>query len=56
MIRAGALAGPVREATVASTLQRMVSDIQAVNGDVEWLPGGSAMPSIMIADVSVGGA
>ena len=56
MIRPGALAEPVREVTVASTLQRMLLDIQAVSGDVEWLPGGSAVPSIVIADVSLGGA
>jgi PmbA protein len=56
MIRNGALAEPVREVTIASTLQRMLLDIRAVGGDVEWLPGGSAVPTIVIADVSLGGA
>ena len=45
MIRDGALAEPVREVTIASTLQRMLLDIQAVGADLEWLPGGSAVPS-----------
>jgi PmbA protein len=56
MIRDGALAEPVREVTIASTLQRMLLDIRAVGADVEWLPSGSAVPSIVIADVSLGGA
>jgi PmbA protein len=55
-IRNGAIAEPVREVTVASTLQRMLLDIQAVGADVEWLPNGAAMPTIVIADVSLGGA
>lgn len=56
MIRKGALAEPVREVTIASTLQRMLLDIRAVGADIEWLPGGSAVPTIVIADVSLGGA
>lgn len=55
-IRGGALAEPVREVTIASTLQRMLLDIVAVGDDVEWLPGGSAVPSIVIADVSMSGS
>ena len=56
MIRDGALAEPVREVTIASTLQRMLLDVRAVGGDVEWLPGGSAMPPIVIGDVTLSGA
>jgi PmbA protein len=56
IIRDGALAEPVREVTIASTLQRMLLDIRAVGADVEWLPGGSAVPTIVIADVSMGGS
>ena len=41
MIRDGALAEPVREVTIASTLQRLLLDIDAVGGDLEWLPGGT---------------
>ncbi len=55
MIRGGELAEPLREATVASTLQRMLLDVVAVGSDVEWLPGIAAGQTIAIAGVSVGG-
>ena len=38
MIRNGQLAEPVREFTIASTLQKMLKDVVEVGGDVEWLP------------------
>ena len=56
MIRNGALAEPIREVTIASTIQRMLSDIVAVGGDFEWLPGGDGMASLVIGDVSMSGA
>lgn len=56
MIRNGALAEPIREVTIASTIQRMLSDVVAVAGDFEWLPGGDGMASLVIADVSMSGA
>lgn len=56
MVRAGALAEPVREITVASTLQRMLQSVVAVGGDVEWLPGSAAGLTLAIADVSMSGA
>ena len=55
MIRGGALADPVREMTVASTLQRILRDVFAVGSDLEWLPGPSAGLTIAVRDVSVGG-
>jgi PmbA protein len=55
MVRDGALAEPVREATVASTLQRMLKDVQAVGSDLEWLPGGAAGVTLVIGDVSLSG-
>jgi len=55
MVRDGAFAEPVREVTIASTLQRMLLDITAVGGDVEWLPGGTGCPTIVIADVALSG-
>ncbi len=39
MIRDGVLAEPIREVTIASTLQRMLLDVIYVGNDVEWLPG-----------------
>jgi PmbA protein len=56
MIRNGQLAEPVREVTIASTLQRMLLDIVAIGDDIEWLPGGTGCPTIVIADLSLGGS
>jgi PmbA protein len=56
MIRDGRLAEPIREATVASTLQRMLLDILHVGNDVEWLPGGAAGQTIAIGGISVSGS
>lgn len=55
MFRDGALAEPVREFTIASTLQKMLGDVVAVGNDVEALPGGLSM-SVAIGDISVSGA
>lgn len=55
MVRDGTPAEPVREATVASTLQRMLLDVVAVGGDLEWLPGGSAGVTLVIQDVTLSG-
>ena len=51
MIRGGALAEPVREVTIASTMQRLLLDIVAVGGDLEWLPGGTGGVTLVIRDV-----
>ena len=56
MIRGGAVAEPVREITIASTLQKMLLDVVAVGGDLEWLPGGDAGVSLVIRDVSLSGS
>ncbi len=56
MVRDGAVAEPVREATVASTLQRMLLDVAAVGGDLEWLPGGAAGVTLVVGDLSLSGA
>jgi PmbA protein len=56
MIRNGSLAEPVREVTIASTLQRLLLDIAQVGGDAEWLPGGDYLASLVIDDVSMGGS
>lgn len=54
-ITGGALGEPLREFTIASTLQRMLQDVVAVGGDVEWLPMGAAGVSLVVRDVSVSG-
>ena len=56
VIRDGALAEPFREATIASTLQRMLLDVTAVGSDHRWLPGGPAGVTLVIRDVSLGGS
>ena len=56
MIRDGELAEPVREVTIASSLQRMLLDISAIGADLEWLPGGTGCPTLVIEDVSLSGA
>jgi len=55
MIRGGELAGPVREVTVASTLQRMLQAVVAVGGDLERVPGPAAGVTLAIAEVSMSG-
>jgi PmbA protein len=54
-IRGGELAEPVREFTIASTLQRMLQDVVAVGADLTWLPMSAAGLTLVIADVSVSG-
>ena len=55
MVRDGEFAEPVREITIASTLQRMLHDIVHIGSDLEWLPGGAAGMTLLIAEMSVAG-
>ena len=54
-ISGGALGEPLREFTMASTLQRMLADVQAVGADLEWLPMSAAGVSLVIGDVTISG-
>jgi PmbA protein len=54
-IRGGQLAEPVREFTIASTLQRLLLDIAEVGGDLEWLPSGTGSATLVIDGVTVSG-
>ena len=56
MIRDGQLAEPVREITVASTLQRMLLDIVHVGNDVEWLPSSAAGQTVAIEGIALSGS
>jgi PmbA protein len=56
MIRGGQLAEPIREVTIASTLQRMLLDIQNIGNDLERLPMMSTGVSIVVSDIMVSGA
>ena len=55
-ISGGSLGEPMREFTIASTLQRMLADVEAVGGDLEWLPMSAAGVSLVIRDVTISGA
>ncbi len=56
LIRGGEPAEPVREVTIASTLQRLLLDIQAVGSDLQWLPMNAAGVTVVVADVTMSGA
>lgn len=56
MIRNGVTAEPVREFTIASTLQRMLLDIVEIGGDIEWLPMRATGVSLVISEVMLSGA
>jgi PmbA protein len=55
-IAGGSVGSPLREFTIASTLQRILHDVLAVGGDIEWLPMSAAGVSLVIGDVTVSGA
>ncbi|MFN8040378.1 MAG: TldD/PmbA family protein [Acidimicrobiales bacterium] len=54
-IRGGELAEPVREFTIASTLQKMLKDVTAVGDDLTQLPMSAAGVSLVVADVTLSG-
>ena len=55
MVRDGELAEPVREITIASTLQRMLLDVVEVGADLTWLPGGGAGQTILVSEMTMSG-
>jgi len=55
-IRDGELAEPLREFTIGSTLQRMLTDVIEVGGDIEWLPSSAAGLSLAVGDITLSGA
>jgi PmbA protein len=55
-ITGGELAEPLREFTIASTLQKMLSEVAAVGADLEWLPMRAAGVSLVVRDVTMSGA
>jgi PmbA protein len=56
LITNGEVGAPVRELTIASTLQRMLLDVVEVGGDVDWLPMRAAGVSLVLRDVTMSGA
>ena len=56
MIHDGELAEPVREFTIASTIQRMLAGVVAIGSDLERLPSSAAGVTLAISEVSMSGA
>jgi PmbA protein len=56
MVRGGAFAEPVREVTVASTLQRMLLDLVDVGADLTFLPGSVAGMTVLVGEMTLSGA
>ncbi len=56
MIRGGTISQPVKEATIASTIQRMLLSLTAVGSEPEWLPGPAAGVTLAIEDIHLSGA
>jgi PmbA protein len=56
MVRGGAYAEPVREATIASTLQRMLLDVVEVGNDLTFLPGSVAGVTLVLREMTMSGA
>lgn len=55
-ISGGDLGAPIKEFTIASTLQRMLQDVTAVGSDITWLPMSAAGVTLVVADVTVSGS
>jgi PmbA protein len=56
MIRDGKLAEPVREITIASTIQRILQEIVAIGDTLDWLPGTAAGVTLAIESMSISGS
>ena len=54
-IKDGKLAGPVREATIASDLITMLKGVQAVGAERRWIPfGGSILTApLLVAEMTI---
>lgn len=55
IVRRGAFAEPIREATLGSTLPRLLAGITAVGADLEWQASGTGAVTLVIEDVTLSG-
>jgi PmbA protein len=55
VIRNGALAEPIREFTMATTVQRLLTDVVEVGADIEWLPMRAAGAAVVVDGVMISG-
>ncbi|HET9058455.1 MAG TPA: metallopeptidase TldD-related protein, partial [Acidimicrobiales bacterium] len=56
LVNGGTPGAPVREVTIASSIQRMLQEVVAVGNDVEWLPSSAAGLTLAVGDMSMSGA
>jgi PmbA protein len=56
LIRDGSLAEPVREITIASTIQRMLQHVVHIGCDLERLPSSASGMTLAVAEISMSGA
>lgn len=56
VVRDGALADPVREVTIASTLPRMLLDIGEIGGDLTTLGGSTAGVTLVVSEMTMSGS
>jgi PmbA protein len=56
MVRNGEFAEPVREVTIASTLQRILLDIADIGADLTFLPGAVAGMTVLVGEMTLSGA
>ena len=57
-VEGGSLAEPLREMTIASTLEEVLRSIRAVGADLRFFPGGGAIgtPTLLVGEMTVAGA
>ena len=56
VIKNGTLGAPIREFTIASTLQKMLLNIVDLGNDIDWLPMRAVGLSLVISDVMMSGS
>jgi PmbA protein len=56
LFRGGELSTPVREITIASSIQRMLQGVTTVGNDLQWLPSSAAGVTLAISEMSMSGA
>jgi len=56
LFQGGELSSPVREMTIASSIQRMLQNVSCVGNDLQWLPSSAAGVTIGISEMSMSGA
>lgn len=57
-VKGGELGDPLREMTIASTLQDVLAAITAIGSDLRFFPGGGAIgtPTLLVGEMTVAGA